>query len=151
VNPFKREKLLTVNRKSFFMNILYTESFSHKHVEQKAAPRRYNPEARSPFWLLKPASEHVLERLLPRLSWRWAVLIPTDTHRKPITSITALLLPFMSYLLILRRIINLCKVYFTMLSVAQTTQHPMVGWLAYNELENIATSIARQRRYKHLA
>jgi hypothetical protein len=27
------------------------------------------------------------------------VLLPSDTHRKPITSITAVLLPFMSHLL----------------------------------------------------
>jgi hypothetical protein len=38
----------------------------------------------SPFWLLKPASEHAHARLLPRLSWSWTVLLPSDTHRKPI-------------------------------------------------------------------
>jgi hypothetical protein len=33
------------------------------------------------------------------LSWRWTVLLPSDIHRKPITSITAILLPFVTYLL----------------------------------------------------
>jgi hypothetical protein len=32
------------------------------------------------------------------------VLLPSDTHRKPITSITAVLLPFVTYLLTLPRI-----------------------------------------------
>jgi hypothetical protein len=36
-----------------------------------------------------------------RLSWSWTVLLLTDTHRKPITSSTADLLPFMTYLLTL--------------------------------------------------
>jgi hypothetical protein len=51
------------------------------------------PQAQSPFWLLKPASEHVHAHLLPRLWWSWTVLLPSDTHRNPITSITAVLLP----------------------------------------------------------
>jgi hypothetical protein len=38
------------------------------------------------------------KRLLPRLSWSWAMLLPSDTYRKPITSITAVLLPFVTYL-----------------------------------------------------
>jgi hypothetical protein len=37
-------------------------------------------------------------RLLPSLSWSWTVLLPSDTH-KHITSITAVLLPFVTYLL----------------------------------------------------
>jgi hypothetical protein len=32
-------------------------------------------------------------------SWNWTVLLPSDTHRKPIMSITAILLPFVTYLL----------------------------------------------------
>jgi hypothetical protein len=59
--------------------------------------------AQSPFWLLKPASEHADARLLPRLSWSWTVLLPSDTHRKPITSITVVLLQFVTYLLTLPR------------------------------------------------
>jgi hypothetical protein len=41
---------------------------------------------------------------LPRLSWSWTVLLPSDTHRKPITSFTAVLLPSVIYLLTLPRI-----------------------------------------------
>jgi hypothetical protein len=38
--------------------------------------------------------------LLPRFSWSWTVLLPpSDTHRKPILSITTVLLPFVTYLL----------------------------------------------------
>jgi hypothetical protein len=48
---------------------------------------------------LKPASEHAHARLLPILSSSWTVLLPSDTREKPITSITAVLLPFVTYLL----------------------------------------------------
>jgi hypothetical protein len=72
-----------------------------KYEQQDAAPRLHTPEARSPFWLLKPACEHAHVRLLPRLSWNWTVLLPSDTHRKLVTSNTAVLLPFMTYLLTL--------------------------------------------------
>jgi hypothetical protein len=39
--------------------------------------------------------------LLPRLSWSWTVLLPSDTYIKPITSITTVLHPFVTYLLTL--------------------------------------------------
>jgi hypothetical protein len=61
-------------------------------------------QARSPFWLLKPTSEHIHTLLLPGPSWSWTVLLPSDTHRNPIISITAVLLPFETYLLTLPRI-----------------------------------------------
>jgi hypothetical protein len=48
-------------------------------AQQNSALRWYTPKARSPFWLLKPASEHAHARLLPTLSWRWTVLVPSDT------------------------------------------------------------------------
>jgi hypothetical protein len=93
VNRFTRRILSTVNRKHFFMNILRTKSFCpQKNAQQNATLRSYTPQTRSPFWLLKPASEHAHAPLLPRLSWSWTVLLPSDTHRKPITSITAALL-----------------------------------------------------------
>jgi hypothetical protein len=38
------------------------------------------------------------------LSWGCIVLLPSDTHIKPITSITAVLLPFVTYLLTLPHI-----------------------------------------------
>jgi hypothetical protein len=70
-----------------------------KIAQQNADFRKYSPQARSPFWLLKPTSEHARARLLTRLSWSWTMLLPSNTHRKPITSITAALLPFVIYLL----------------------------------------------------
>jgi hypothetical protein len=60
-----------------------------------------HPQVRSPFWLLKAASEYAHERLLPRLSWSWIMLLPSDTHWKHVTSITAVLLPFVTHLLTL--------------------------------------------------
>jgi hypothetical protein len=81
VNRFKRQTLPTVNRIYFFMNILCIESFC-----------------------LPPKSAK--QNSVPRLLWSWTVLLPSDTHRKPITSITAVLLPFTNYLLSLPRIIG---------------------------------------------
>jgi hypothetical protein len=49
------------------------------------------------------SSEHEHARLLHTLSWSWTVLLPSDTHRKPIASITAVLLPLVTYLLTLPR------------------------------------------------
>jgi hypothetical protein len=62
------------------------------------------PSSTSPFWLLKPDSDHAHARLLPRLSWSWTVLLPSDTHIKSITYITAVFIPFVIYLLTLPRI-----------------------------------------------
>jgi hypothetical protein len=103
VNRFTRQTLPTVNRKHFFMNNLYIESFyPPENAQQNAALWYYTLQAQSPLLLLKPASEHAHVRLLPRL-WSWTVLLPSDTHRKHITSITAVFLPFVIYLLILPR------------------------------------------------
>jgi hypothetical protein len=106
---FTWQTLPTVNRKHFFMNtcIICIESFcSQKNAQQNAVLRLYTPQARSPFWLLKPASELAHARLLLRLPRSWTVLLPSDTHRKPITSITAAFLPFMPYLLFIPRMYN---------------------------------------------
>jgi hypothetical protein len=65
------------------------------------SPFAHKKPTRSPFLLLKPACEHAHARLLPILSWRWTVLLPSDTHRTPITSITVVLLKFVTYLLTL--------------------------------------------------
>jgi hypothetical protein len=94
--------LPTVNRRDFFMNILGIEFFfPQRKTQQNAVFRQYIRQGRSPFWLLKPASEHVHAHLLLRLSWNWIVLLPSDIHRKPITSITTVLLPSVTYLLTL--------------------------------------------------
>jgi hypothetical protein len=45
----------------------------------------------SPF----PTNKHTT-RLLPRLSWSWTVLLPSDTHRKLIISIRAVLFSFVN-------------------------------------------------------
>jgi hypothetical protein len=102
VNSFTRHTLPTVNRKHFFMNILCIEFFrpQKKRTTERCSSVVYT-QARSIFSLLKPASELAHVRLLPRLSWSWTVLLPSDTLRKPITSITAVLLPFVTYLLTL--------------------------------------------------
>jgi hypothetical protein len=64
VNRFTRQTLLTVNRKHLFTNMLCIESF----CPQKRTTERWwsvlHFQAPSPFWLLKPASEHA--RLLHR-------------------------------------------------------------------------------------
>jgi hypothetical protein len=74
---------------------------SHKKDTQQNS--EYTHETRSPFWLLKPASDHAHARLLPRLSWSWTVLLPSDTLTNPVKSIRAVLLAFMTYLLTLHR------------------------------------------------
>jgi hypothetical protein len=77
--------------------------FAHKNAQQNADLRYYTPQIWSPFLLLKPASERMHARLLPRLSCSWTVLLPSDTHRKLITSITPALLPFVTCLQTLPR------------------------------------------------
>jgi hypothetical protein len=57
VNRFKRQTLSTVNRKHFFMNILCIEYFHpHKTHNRTLLFRSILSQARSPFWLWKPAS-----------------------------------------------------------------------------------------------
>jgi hypothetical protein len=104
VNRFTLRTLPTLKRKHFFMNILCIESFCpQKKTHNRNLLFGNTLLKHGPFWLLKPASEHSHARLLPRLSWKWTVLLPSDTHRKPITSITAFLLPVVTYLLTLPR------------------------------------------------
>jgi hypothetical protein len=102
VNRFTRQTLPTVNRKHFFMNILFIESFC---PQKKRTPERCSSvvcfATTIAISLMKSASEYAHGRLLPRLSWSWTVLLPIGTHRRPITSITTILLPFMNYLLTL--------------------------------------------------
>jgi hypothetical protein len=67
VNYFMWQTLPTINRKHFFMNILCIESFCPQiHTREHYSSVVY-PQVRSPFWLLKPASEHVHAHLLPTL------------------------------------------------------------------------------------
>jgi hypothetical protein len=80
--PFYATNTSHRKQETFLYAYLGTESFyPHKSTQQNAALRYYTPHARSPFWLLKPASKHAHTRLLPRLSWSWTVLLPSDTNR----------------------------------------------------------------------
>jgi hypothetical protein len=106
-NRFTQQTLPTIKRKYFFVISFALSPFDHK--KKRTTECCYpvvTPQARSPFGLLKLASEHAYARLLLRLSWSWIVLLPSDTHRKPITSITAVLLPFVTYLLTLSLILT---------------------------------------------
>jgi hypothetical protein len=103
--PLYATNTSTVNRKHFFMNILCFESSCTQNRTTKRWSSVVHPQVRSPFWLLKPAFDHVNARLLPRLSWNWTVLLPSDRYKKPIMYITAVLLPFVTYLLTLSYII----------------------------------------------
>jgi hypothetical protein len=89
VNPFTRQTLLTVNRKHFFMNILCIESF----CPQKHTTERYCSVVHSLSTVAVLTTETSLWTwhacLLPRLSWSWTVLPPSDAHRKPITSVNS--------------------------------------------------------------
>jgi hypothetical protein len=103
--PYSCEQLYATNtshrkREIFLWPFFAFSPFAHrkKNAQQNSALQYYTQE-RSPFLLLKPASEHAHARLLPRVSW--TVLLPSDTNRKPITSITDVLLPFVTYLLTL--------------------------------------------------
>jgi hypothetical protein len=69
------------------------------------------------------ASEHAHARLLPKLSLRWTVLLPTETDRKFITAMTAVVLPFVTYLLTLRRISNVTT-YRIDVNVSYFHRHP---------------------------
>jgi hypothetical protein len=88
--------------------ILYEHSLHKVFLHTKDAQENA-VQAWSPLWLLKAAaSEKARELFLPILLWNWTLLLPSDTNRKTITSITADLLPFVTYLLTLSRI--LCHV-----------------------------------------
>jgi hypothetical protein len=95
-NTFHRKQEAFLYEYPFHWVLLFTKS-----AQQNAALRCICSQGLSPFWLLKPASEHA--HLLPRLSCRWTVLLPSDTHRKRITSITAVLRPLVTCLLTLLR------------------------------------------------
>jgi hypothetical protein len=97
MNRFTRQTLPTVNRKKLFMNNLCIEYFGPQKSTTERCSSVVHPQARSSFWLLKQDSEHAHVYLWTRLSWNWTVLLPSDTYRKPVTSITAILLPSVTY------------------------------------------------------
>jgi hypothetical protein len=67
VNHFTWQTLPTVNMKHFFINILCIESCCPQKRTTERCSSVVCPHARSPFWLLKPVSEHAHGLLLPRL------------------------------------------------------------------------------------
>jgi hypothetical protein len=70
-----------------------------RNVQQNAALRYYIPQARSTFWLLKPASEHEHARLLPRLCCYLVIHIETCyIHYSCVTSICDLFTDSPSYI-----------------------------------------------------
>jgi hypothetical protein len=101
-NHFTRQTLPTVNSKHLI--VLCIDSFPPpKKLTTILCSSVVHPSSTCAIFTTEKAFEHGHARLLPRLSWSWTVLLPSDTHRKPITSITAVLLPFVTYLLILPR------------------------------------------------
>jgi hypothetical protein len=48
-----------------------------KNAQQNVNLRCYTPQKRSPYWLLKPVSEHAHARLLPRPVQKWPSLCPS--------------------------------------------------------------------------
>jgi hypothetical protein len=82
---FSTQLWIVLRDKILYEYPLHLVLFAHKKNAQQNAPLRYyTPHTWSPFWLLKPDSEHAHALLLPRLSWSWTVHLPSDTHRKPI-------------------------------------------------------------------
>jgi hypothetical protein len=97
VNCFTRQTLPTVKRKDIFMYILSLSPSAHKEKTHKKTLLLCNTlkHGRHFDYWNQPLNMHT--RLLRILSWSWTVLLPSDTHRKPITTITGVLLPFVTY------------------------------------------------------
>jgi hypothetical protein len=89
VSRFTRQTLPNINRKHF-MNILFVESFC---TQKKGTTESCSSVLHSSSTVAILTTETC-----------WTVLLPSDTHIKPITFITAVLLPFVTYLLILNLI-----------------------------------------------
>jgi hypothetical protein len=97
VNRFTRHILSTVNRRHLFMNILCIESFySQKKTHNRALlfVSTFKYGLHFDYW-----NQFLNMRLRV-----WSVLPPSDTDRKFSASVTAVLLPFTTYLLALPRI-----------------------------------------------
>jgi hypothetical protein len=101
VNRFTQQILPTMNRKHVFVDILTLSPFAHKRMHNVMLLFNGILMKHSHYFDYWKTSEHAYTHLLPKLSWNWTVLLRSDTHRKRITSITAVLLPFVIYLLTL--------------------------------------------------
>jgi hypothetical protein len=101
MNLFTEQTLPIVNRKHFFINILCIESFCSQKTHSRTlffGNTLLKHGLHFDYWN-QPLNMYMHAHLLPRLSWNWTVLLPSDTHRKPITFIKSVLLPFVTYLL----------------------------------------------------
>jgi hypothetical protein len=108
-NRFKRQTLPNVNRKAF----LYEYPLHWALWPQKAHNRTCSSVVYFSSTVTILTAETILWTcacacLLPWLSWIWTVLLPSDTYRKPVTSKTAVLLPFVTCLLSLPRMYVCC-------------------------------------------
>jgi hypothetical protein len=92
VNIFKRQTLL------YEYPLHWVLLPTKKRTTERCHSVVYS-QAWSPFWLRIQVSENVHAHLLPKLSRSWNMLLPSDTYRKPLTSITAVLHQFVTYLL----------------------------------------------------
>jgi hypothetical protein len=109
VNCLTWQTLPTINRKHLSMNILCSASFCQQKTHNNDALRYYTVKYRRHFdYWNRSLNMNEYAYLLCRQSWSWCVLLPSDTHRKLITSI---LLPFLTYLLTLSHIIYVGHFY----------------------------------------
>jgi hypothetical protein len=100
VNCITRQTLPTVNRQHFFMNILCIEFFCPQKKRHKrtlifgSTPSSAIPisTTKTNLWIRACAS--VTYAVIS-----WTVLVPCDTNKKHITSITGVLLSFVTYFL----------------------------------------------------
>jgi hypothetical protein len=108
MNRFKWQTLPTVNRKHLFMNILWIEYFCPQKTHNRTlllGRTQLKHRRHFDYW---NNSLNMCMRVCYLDSWSWTVLLPSDTHRKPITSIAVALFPFVTYLLTVSRIKRLC-------------------------------------------
>jgi hypothetical protein len=101
VNRFTRQTLPTINRKNLFINILCTGFFAYKKNAIKRCFSVVYPSSTVSILSTETSNWTGACASARRLSWSWTVLLSSDTHRIPITSITAVLLPFVTYLVTL--------------------------------------------------
>jgi hypothetical protein len=96
-----QKKLPNINRKHFFMNILCTEPFCPQKTHNRLLlfDSTLKNGHHFDYW-----NQPLNMRICCLDSWSWTVLLPSDTHRKPVTSLTVVLLLFVTYLLTLPHI-----------------------------------------------
>jgi hypothetical protein len=136
-NCFTWQTLPTVNRKHLFMNILCTESFCPQKTHNRTMffGRILLKHIHHFECWNQPLNMCMAACLPSRLSWSLTVLLPSDTHRKHVTYLTAVLVPFVTYLLTLPRIYDmminlttLCESYWI-----HTSWRSVVGRMCWDD------------------